>query len=154
MIRTSTSKPASRSLATLAFACVRASFEPRVPKTTSRARFTTVSRRFGAVLAVQLQRAREGQDVAAHLSEGFKLLDGAVEELVDEGVAHLLDGSGLLGREAETLEGAGDLVAPDALGAVPQLLDQRYDVQGREPAHVLQDGGPYHGLPCRSRRGS
>ena len=47
-----------------------------------------------------------------------------------------------------------DLVAPDALGAVPQLLDQRYDVQRREPAHVLQDGGSYHGLPCRRRRGS
>jgi hypothetical protein len=31
---------------------------------------------------------------STYLSEGFELLDGTVEELIDEGVAHLLDGSG------------------------------------------------------------
>src|SRR3954470_1533568 len=103
----------------------------------------------------------EGQEAAPNLStfqgrstfgESLEFLDRTVQQLVYECVAHALDGRCLLGREVEPVQGAGKLVAPDALGPIPELLDQRYHVQRREPAHKLEDGGPYHGLPRLGRR--
>src|SRR5918993_1839802 len=75
----------------------------------------------------------------AGLRAGLYLLDRSVEQLVDQRVAHALDGSGLLGRELHLGEGAGELVTPYLLGPVAEFLYERDDVQRREPAHELQD---------------
>ena len=87
----------------------------------------------------------------AGLRAGLYLLDRPVEQFVDEGVAHTLDGSGLFGRELHPREGAGELVTPYLLGPIAEFLYERDDVQRREPARELQDGGGDHGLPLLGR---
>src|SRR4028118_1784460 len=85
------------------------------------------------------------------LAEGLYLRDRAVQELVDEGVAHALDGLGLGRGEVHAPEGAGEFVAPYLLGPVPELLYKGDDVERADPAHELLHTGPDHGLP-RLRR--
>src|SRR4028119_881385 len=81
------------------------------------------------------------------LAEGLYLGDWAVQELIDEGVAHALDGLGLGRGEVHAPEGAGELVAPDLLGPVPELLYEGDDVERADPAHELLQTRPDHGLP-------
>src|SRR5919107_852603 len=81
------------------------------------------------------------------LCERLQLGYRAVQQLVHKRVAHPLDGRLFLGREVHLLQGAGELVAPDLLRAIPELLYERDDVQRAEPAHELEDGRGDHGLP-------
>src|SRR4028119_927973 len=87
----------------------------------------------------------------SRLAEGLYLRDRAVEELVDEGVAHALDGLRLGRGEVHAPQGAGKLVASDLLGSVPELLYEGDDVERADPAHELLHTRPDHGLP-RLRR--
>jgi hypothetical protein len=87
----------------------------------------------------------------AGLRAGLYLLDRPVEQLVDERVAHTLDGSGLLGRELHPREGAGELVTTNLLGPIAKLLYERDDVQRGEPSHELQNPGRDDGLSLLGR---